>query len=102
MRNPLDPAAVAVIVSTVDQLGSRLLFRGYGLGIGSRALHAGLLGVDTTVVLDEAHIAEPLRRTVATIGSIQAGARQPPRPALRLCAVSATHEAQNAFELRRG
>ncbi len=99
MRDPLDPAAVAVVVSTVDQLGSRLLFRGYGLGIGSRALHAGLLGLDTAVVLDEAHIAEPLRSTVDTIARMQASAPRSPRPALRLCSVSATHEAQDGFEL---
>lgn len=99
VRAPLDPAAPAVVVSTVDQLGSRLLFRGYGLGVGSRALHAGLLGVDTTVVLDEAHIAEPLRRLVARVAEIQTSAPCPPRPPLRLCAVSATHDASGAFEL---
>jgi CRISPR-associated endonuclease/helicase Cas3 len=99
MRDPLDPAAVAVVVSTVDQLGSRLLFRGYGLGIGSRALHAGLLGLDTTVVLDEAHIAEPLRRVVDAVARMQACAPGSPRPALRLCSVSATHEAEGGFEL---
>ena len=101
MRDPLDPAAVAVVVSTVDQLGSRLLFRGYGLGVGSRALHAGLLGLDTTVVLDEAHIAEPLRATVDGIVRLQSSAPRSPRPALRLCSVSATHEAQGGFELRK-
>lgn len=100
MRDPLEPAAVAVVVSTVDQVGSRLLFRGYGMGAGSRALHAGLLGVDTTVVVDEAHIAEPLRRTVARVGELQRAAPSAPRPAIRLCAVSATHSADGAFELR--
>ncbi len=99
MRDPLDPAAVAVVVSTVDQLGSRLLFRGYGLGVGSRALHAGLLGVDTTVVLDEAHLSQPLRHTVARVAEIQHAAPRSPRPPLRLCAISATHEAEGAFEL---
>ena len=99
MRDPLDPAAVAVVVSTVDQLGSRLLFRGYGLGAGSRALHAGLLGVDAAIVLDEAHIAEPLRATVDSIVTIQAGSARSPRPPLQLCSVSATHEAQGGFEL---
>lgn len=100
MRDPLDPAAIAIVVSTVDQLGSRLLFRGYGMAPASRALHAGLLGVDTTVVLDEAHISEPLRRTVARVGELQRAAASAPRPALRLCAVSATHAAVAAFQLR--
>ena len=99
MRDPLDPAAITIVVSTVDQLGSRLLFRGYGMAPSSRALHAGLLGVDTTVVLDEAHISEPLRRTVARVGELQRAASAAPRPPLRLCAVSATHSASGAFEL---
>lgn len=102
LRDPLDPAAVAIVVSTVDQFGSRLLFRGYGLGVGSRALHAGILGIDTTVVVDEAHIAEPLRRTVARVAEMQARAPRSPRPPLRLCTVSATHEADRAFELDEG
>ena len=98
MRDPLDPAAVAIVVSTVDQVGSRLLFRGYGMSSGSRALHAGLLGVDTTVVLDEAHIAAPFLETVATIAARQRAAPRSPRPPLHICPVSATHETKG-FEL---
>lgn len=99
MRDPIAPGTVAVIASTVDQFGSRLLFRGYGMGAGSRALHAGLLGLDTTVVVDEAHIAEPLLEAVHRVVEIQRRAPESPRPPLRLCAVSATQDRPQAFEL---
>jgi hypothetical protein len=52
----LDPAMPQLIIGTVDQIGSRLLFQGYGLGKWSRPLHAALLGVDAWVCVDEAHL----------------------------------------------
>lgn len=64
----LDPAQPTVIVGTVDMLGSRLLFRGYGDGRNRRALHAGLLGMDTTLILDESHLSPAF---AATLGDVR-------------------------------
>ncbi len=50
------PAVPQLIIGTVDQIGSRLLFQGYGLGKWSRPLQAALLAVDAWICVDEAHL----------------------------------------------
>ena len=67
------PDQAALVVGTVDQFGSRLLFRGYGTSPRMRPIDAALTGTDAWLVVDEAHIAAPLAATVGRVRELQAG-----------------------------
>ena len=85
-RNPSTPA---VVVGTVDMIGSRLLFRGYRAGRYYRPMHAGLLGVDTLIVNDEAHLSPALARLLMGVRD-QAPAAQIAGKSFRILLLSAT------------
>lgn len=72
-RTPLQPC---VIASTVDQIGSRLLFRGYGCSFKSWPLHAGLAATDSLIILDETHCAQPFLQTLQSVQHFRARAKE--------------------------
>ncbi len=51
-----DPSRPAIIAGTIDMIGSKLLFSGYGDWRYGRAHHAGLIGQDALIIHDEAHL----------------------------------------------
>ena len=91
----IDPARPSIVVGTVDMVGSRLLFSGYGDGRWLRPYHAGLLGQDSLIVLDEAHLSPAfatLTRELARLQGNSPGWSQP----MRTMHLSATLRARSA------
>ncbi len=88
-----DPARPAVIVGTVDMIGSRLLFSGYGCGFKSRPLHAGFLGQEALLLHDEAHLEPAFQELITSLESEQERRRDFGK--LRVMALSATSRADS-------
>lgn len=85
-----DPSREAVICGTVDMIGSRLLFGGYGIGFKGKPLHAGFLGQDALIVHDEAHLEPAFQDLLLAIENEQRRGRFPDRHPLRVMDLSAT------------
>lgn len=91
-----DPCKPAIVVGTVDMVGSRLLFEGYGVSRRMRPYHAGLLGVDTLVLLDEAHLCLPFEALLRQVAKHRDGKFGPApgsnlwTPPFRITSLSAT------------
>ena len=92
-----DPSRPAIIVGTVDMIGSRLLFSGYGCGFRSRPLHAGFLAQDALLVHDEAHLEPAFQSLLNAIADEQRRSNEP-RP-LKVLALSATGRTEPDFTL---
>lgn len=90
-----DPSKPAIVVGTIDMVGSRLLFEGYGVSRKMRPYHAGLLGVDALVLLDEAHLCPPFEELLRQVEEQRDGRLGPKAgdsvtPPFRLMSLSAT------------
>lgn len=96
-----DPARPAVIVGTVDMIGSRLLFGGYGLGFKTRPLHAGFLGQDALIVHDEAHLEPAFQMLIEAVRNKQENEPAPlgPEKRLKVIALTATPRGGDALQL---
>ena len=92
-----DPSRPAIIVGTVDMIGSRLLFSGYRIGFKLKPLHAGFLGQDVLLIHDEAHLEPAFQSLLYEIEREQERSKDF-RP-IRVMALSATSRDGECFRL---
>lgn len=101
-RSPVQPA---IVTGTVDQIGSRLLFRGYGATNLTAPIDAALTACDSLVLLDEAHCAVPFLQTARSICRYAGPpwAESPVAPPLSFTILSATlpPEVEDVFPAER-
>lgn len=88
-RTPTQPC---VIASTVDQIGSRLMFRTYGRPFRAWPVHAGLAGNDALILLDEAHCANAFLQTLRSVARYRGKewCEHPPGNPFQVVVLSAT------------
>lgn len=86
----LNPGGLAVISTTLDQVGSRLLCRAYGSSRWTAPVHAGLVGNDALIVIDEAHLVEPFRQTLKRIARFRRMATEPAMTPWHVLTMTAT------------
>ncbi|CDM65512.1 type I-G CRISPR-associated helicase/endonuclease Cas3g [Pyrinomonas methylaliphatogenes] len=83
-----DPTRPAIIIGTVDMIGSKLLFSGYGDSYRMRPHHAGLIGQDAIIIHDEAHLTPAFSELLCAVKAEQLRSNEP-RP-IRIIELSAT------------
>ena len=92
-----DPARAAIVVGTVDMIGSRLLFSSYGnVGWKMSAFNAGLIAHDTLIVHDETQLSPAFEELLRQIEDCQRGQSR----RLRVLSLSATRRPTNPTQVR--
>jgi CRISPR-associated endonuclease/helicase Cas3 len=87
VSNPLQPM---IIASTVDQVGSRLLFRGYGVSERTAPIHAAMVACDSLILLDEAHCSRAFGQTLKAVQRYQGWRAEAVGSGLRVVEMTAT------------
>lgn len=67
------PSQPAIVFATVPMFASRWLFRGYGTSSAMAPIDAAHAGIDSLVLLDEAHLARPLLRLAQHVAECDPG-----------------------------
>ena len=94
----LQPDVPAIIIGTVDMIGSRLLFSGYGVNSRIRSFYAGLLGQDSLIILDETHLSPAMERTLKDAKRIADKAKNKLFPP-RIMLMSATQRSERSDDV---
>ena len=90
------PNQPLIVLSTVDQTGSRLLFRGYQVSDSQKPVHAGLMGSNTLIIVDEAHLSHAFAGSIRQVQQWRTPEQPTAAPALQLVRMSATPETNEA------
>lgn len=94
-ESPLQPT---VCCSTVDQVGSSILFRAYGVRSAYNwPMRAALAGNDALIIIDEAHTSRPFVQTMDLVRRYRAWAQEPVPATLTVVQMSATSEEEVVF-----
>jgi len=94
------PEACAVLTATPDMLGSRLLLQGYASSRRAWPREAGLLALDTVLVVDEAHLSRQFLFTARRVSALApTGALTGSVPLLQVVETTATPEAGSGTEV---
>src|SRR5258708_1462076 len=64
----VDPARPSIAIGTIDKIGSKLLFAGYGDSAYTRPTAAALTGISSYVIYDEAHLEPAFSALLKSIG----------------------------------
>jgi CRISPR-associated endonuclease/helicase Cas3 len=76
------PDQPTIVVGTIDQVGARLCFRGYGTRDQRKPMDAALMGTDSLILLDEAHLATVLLKTVQRAFELDGESLHSPRASI--------------------
>ncbi len=94
------PNQPLICVSTVDQVGSRMLFRGYGLRWERLPIDAAFVTNDSLLIVDEAHLSAPFLETAKAVAKRQLDAEIPIFRPLTVVEMSATRRESDGSEIK--